>query len=113
MASTPSPVIIATSEYWGQAPTAMPAADHRRRHGEPGRRDHPHRVITSLFVDRGDVVDHTYQLNFGGNSYFKQLLERDRLESKNISKTGAVTSMLPYKLDPDDVHVGPTITCPG
>jgi myo-inositol-1-phosphate synthase len=67
-----------------------------------------HRAITSLFVDRGVQLDHTYQLNFGGNTDFLNMLERDRLESKKISKTGAVTSMLPYKLDPEDIHVGPS-----
>ncbi|MEN6300812.1 MAG: inositol-3-phosphate synthase [Anaerolineaceae bacterium] len=67
-----------------------------------------HRVLTSLFVDRGVRLDHTYQLNFGGNTDFLNMLERDRLESKKISKTGAVTSMLPYTLKPNDVHVGPS-----
>jgi myo-inositol-1-phosphate synthase len=67
-----------------------------------------HRVLTSLFVDRGVRLDHTYQLNFGGNTDFLNMLERERLESKKISKTGAVTSMLPYKLDPKDIHVGPS-----
>jgi myo-inositol-1-phosphate synthase len=67
-----------------------------------------HRVLTSLFVDRGVRLDHTYQLNFGGNTDFLNMLERERLESKKISKTGAVTSMLPYQLDPKDIHVGPS-----
>jgi myo-inositol-1-phosphate synthase len=67
-----------------------------------------HRVLTSLFVDRGVKLDHTYQLNFGGNTDFLNMLDRDRLESKKISKTGAVTSMLPYSLDKDDIHVGPS-----
>lgn len=67
-----------------------------------------HRVLTSLFVDRGVRLDHTYQLNFGGNTDFLNMLDRDRLESKKISKTGAVTSMLPYPLADDDVHVGPS-----
>jgi len=67
-----------------------------------------HRVLTSLFVDRGVRLDRTYQLNFGGNTDFLNMLERERLESKKISKTGAVTSMLPYKLDPEDIHVGPS-----
>ena len=58
-----------------------------------------HRVLTSLFVDRGVRLDRTYQLNFGGNTDFLNMLERERLESKKISKTGAVTSMLPYELD--------------
>jgi len=67
-----------------------------------------HRVLTSLFVDRGVRLDRTYQLNFGGNTDFLNMLERERLESKKISKTGAVTSMLPYPLLPDNVHVGPS-----
>jgi myo-inositol-1-phosphate synthase len=67
-----------------------------------------HRVLTALFVDRGVIMDRTYQLNFGGNTDFLNMLERERLESKKISKTGAVTSQLPYKLHPDNVHVGPS-----
>ncbi len=67
-----------------------------------------HRVLTSLFVDRGVKLDHTYQLNFGGNTDFLNMLERERLESKKISKTGAVTSMLPYTLPENDIHVGPS-----
>jgi myo-inositol-1-phosphate synthase len=67
-----------------------------------------HRVLTSLFVDRGVVLDRTYQLNFGGNTDFLNMLERERLESKKISKTGAVTSQLPYKLPKENVHVGPS-----
>jgi myo-inositol-1-phosphate synthase len=65
-------------------------------------------VLTSLFVDRGVRLDRTYQLNFGGNTDFMNMLERERLESKKISKTGAVTSMLPYKLPEGDIHVGPS-----
>ncbi len=67
-----------------------------------------HRVLTSLFVDRGVKLDRTYQLNFGGNTDFLNMLERERLESKKISKTGAVTSMLPYTLPETDIHVGPS-----
>lgn len=67
-----------------------------------------HRVLTRLFQDRGVRLDRTYQLNFGGNTDFLNMLERERLESKKISKTNAVTSQLPYKLNPDDVHVGPS-----
>ncbi len=67
-----------------------------------------HRVLTRLFADRGVRLDRTYQLNFGGNTDFMNMLERERLESKKISKTNAVTSMLDYKLDPDNVHVGPS-----
>ena len=67
-----------------------------------------HRVLTNLFVERGVQLDRTYQLNFGGNMDFYNMLERDRLESKKISKTNSVTSQLPYQLDPDNVHVGPS-----
>jgi len=67
-----------------------------------------HRVLASLFNDRGVRVDRTFQLNFGGNSDFMNMLERDRLESKKISKTNAVTSTLPYDLGEKNVHVGPS-----
>ena len=59
-------------------------------------------------MDRGVRIDRTYQLNFGGNTDFLNMLERERLESKKISKTNAVTSMLDYEMDPDNVHVGPS-----
>jgi myo-inositol-1-phosphate synthase len=67
-----------------------------------------HRVLTSLFRERGVHLDRTMQLNVGGNSDFLNMLERDRLESKKISKTNAVTSMLDYDLGPGNVHVGPS-----
>ena len=67
-----------------------------------------HRVLTRLFMDRGVRLDRTYQLNFGGNTDFLNMLERERLESKKISKTNAVTSMLDYPVPADDVHVGPS-----
>ncbi|MFC1952494.1 inositol-3-phosphate synthase [Chloroflexota bacterium] len=67
-----------------------------------------HRVLTRLFRDRGVKLERTYQLNFGGNTDFLNMLERERLESKKISKTNAVTSQLDYKLNPDDIHVGPS-----
>lgn len=67
-----------------------------------------HRVLTRLFRERGVRLDRTYQLNFGGNTDFLNMLERERLESKKISKTGAVTSQLDYELPADDVHVGPS-----
>jgi myo-inositol-1-phosphate synthase len=67
-----------------------------------------HRVLTRLFMDRGVRIDRTYQLNFGGNTDFLNMLERERLESKKISKTNAVTSMLDYEMDDDDIHVGPS-----
>jgi myo-inositol-1-phosphate synthase len=102
------PVFIASQEYWG---------NRFRERGLPIIGDDVksqvgatilHRVITSLFVDRGVRLDHTYQLNFGGNTDFLNMLERERLESKKISKTNAVTSMLPYPLPAEDVHVGPS-----
>ncbi len=67
-----------------------------------------HRVLTRLFQNRGVRLDDTYQLNFGGNMDFFNMLERERLESKKISKTDAVTSQLDYQVDPDHVHVGPS-----
>jgi myo-inositol-1-phosphate synthase len=102
------PVFIASSQYWGE---------RFRQRGLPIIGDDIksqvgatilHRMLTTLFVERGVQLDRTYQLNFGGNTDFLNMLERERLESKKISKTGAVTSMLPYQLDPDDVHVGPS-----
>jgi myo-inositol-1-phosphate synthase len=67
-----------------------------------------HRVLTSLFRERGVHLDKTMQLNVGGNSDFLNMLERDRLESKKISKTNAVTSMLDYDIGAENVHVGPS-----
>src|SRR5215212_9526157 len=67
-----------------------------------------HRVLTSLFRERGVHLDKTMQLNVGGNSDFLNMLERERLESKKISKTNAVTSMLDYDMGADNVHVGPS-----
>jgi myo-inositol-1-phosphate synthase len=67
-----------------------------------------HRVLTRLAEDRGMAVDRTYQLNFGGNMDFKNMLERERLMSKKISKTQAVTSQLDEPLPADNVHVGPS-----
>jgi myo-inositol-1-phosphate synthase len=102
------PVFISSSEYW---------AGRFRERGLPIIGDDiksqvgatiVHRVLTSLFVDRGVHLDRTYQLNFGGNTDFLNMLERERLESKKISKTNAVTSMLPYELPHDDIHVGPS-----
>jgi myo-inositol-1-phosphate synthase len=67
-----------------------------------------HRVLAKLFEDRGVVLDRTYQLNVGGNMDFKNMLERERLESKKISKTQAVTSNMENKLASRDVHIGPS-----
>ncbi|MBJ7514039.1 MAG: inositol-3-phosphate synthase, partial [Acidimicrobiia bacterium] len=67
-----------------------------------------HRILARLFEDRGMVLDRTYQLNVGGNMDFKNMLERERLESKKISKTQAVTSQLDNGIAADDVHIGPS-----
>ncbi len=67
-----------------------------------------HRILTDLFRKRGVRLDHTYQLNFGGNTDFMNMLERERLESKKISKTQAVTSQLGHPMPADCVHVGPS-----
>jgi myo-inositol-1-phosphate synthase len=102
------PVFIASQEYWGerfrQRGLPIIGDDIKSQYGATIL----HRVLTSLFVDRGVRLDRTYQLNFGGNTDFMNMLERERLESKKISKTGAVTSMLPYTLPEDDIHVGPS-----
>jgi myo-inositol-1-phosphate synthase len=102
------PVFIASSEYWSRRfhETGLPIIgdDVKSQVGATIM----HRVLTSLFVDRGVRLDRTYQLNFGGNTDFLNMLERERLESKKISKTGAVTSMLPYELPKENVHVGPS-----
>jgi myo-inositol-1-phosphate synthase len=67
-----------------------------------------HRVLANLFRERGVRLDRTYQLNFGGNTDFLNMLERERLQSKKISKTQAVTSQFDVPLPADDVHVGPS-----
>ena len=102
------PVFIASSGYWSKRfhDVGLPIIgdDIKSQVGATI----VHRALTSLFVDRGVKIDRTYQLNFGGNTDFLNMLERDRLESKKISKTGAVTSMIPYEMDPKNVHVGPS-----
>jgi myo-inositol-1-phosphate synthase len=102
------PVFIASREYW------------RRRFEERGLpiigddiksqvgATIVHRMLTSLFRDRGVRLERTYQLNFGGNADFFNMLERERLESKKISKTNAVTSQLQYELPGDNIHIGPS-----
>ncbi|MFM7271850.1 MAG: inositol-3-phosphate synthase [Actinomycetes bacterium] len=67
-----------------------------------------HRILARLFEDRGMVLDRTYQLNVGGNMDFKNMLERERLESKKISKTQSVTSQLENGIADEDVHIGPS-----
>jgi myo-inositol-1-phosphate synthase len=103
------PVFIASDPVW---------ADRFREAGVPIVGDDiksqvgstiVHRVLTRLFEDRGLALDHTYQLNVGGNMDFRNMLERDRLESKKISKTQAVTSQIEHgALPDDDVHIGPS-----
>ncbi len=67
-----------------------------------------HRVLTNLFRERGVHIDRTYQLNFGGNTDFLNMLDRDRLESKKISKTQSVNSQLEVPLSSDNIHIGPS-----
>jgi myo-inositol-1-phosphate synthase len=67
-----------------------------------------HRVLARLMEDRGTTIDRTYQLNFGGNMDFKNMLERTRLESKKISKTQSVTSQIEQGIDSENVHIGPS-----
>jgi myo-inositol-1-phosphate synthase len=102
------PVFIAREPYWQKrfAQKGLPIIgdDIKSQVGATIT----HRVLTRLFMDRGVRLDRTYQLNFGGNTDFLNMLERERLESKKISKTNAVTSMLDYPLDEKDVHVGPS-----
>lgn len=102
------PVFIASSPYWSKRfeERGLPIVgdDIKSQVGATIT----HRVLTNLFKDRGIHLDRTYQLNFGGNMDFYNMLERDRLESKKISKTGAVTSQLPYDMGADNVHVGPS-----
>jgi len=102
------PVFIAREKYWQQRfeKKGLPVIgdDIKSQVGATIT----HRVLANLFVDRGVRIDRTYQLNFGGNTDFMNMLERERLESKKISKTSAVTSNIPYDLDPENVHVGPS-----
>jgi myo-inositol-1-phosphate synthase len=67
-----------------------------------------HRTLARLFEDRGTTIDHTYQLNFGGNMDFMNMLERPRLKSKKISKTQSVTSQIDHGITDRDVHIGPS-----
>jgi myo-inositol-1-phosphate synthase len=102
------PVFIATSPYWSKRfeERGLPVIgdDIKSQVGATIT----HRVLTNIFKDRGVHIDRTYQLNFGGNMDFFNMLERDRLESKKISKTQAVTSQLPYDLGEENIHVGPS-----
>ncbi len=67
-----------------------------------------HRTLTQLFTDRGVHLDRTYQVNFGGNTDFLNMLERQRLKTKKISKTEAVTSIMPYDIGSGNIHIGPS-----
>jgi myo-inositol-1-phosphate synthase len=102
------PVFIAREPYWQkrfeQAGVPIIGDDIKSQVGATIT----HRVLTTLFGDRGVHLDRTMQLNVGGNSDFRNMLERERLESKKISKTNAVTSMLDYEIGDDNVHVGPS-----
>jgi myo-inositol-1-phosphate synthase len=102
------PVFIAREAYWQrrftEAGVPIIGDDIKSQVGATIT----HRVLTSLFRERGVHLDRTMQLNVGGNSDFLNMLERDRLESKKISKTNAVTSMLDYDLGATNVHVGPS-----
>ena len=102
------PVFIAREQYWQKRfeKKGLPiiGEDIKSQVGSTIA----HRVLTRLFYDRGVRLDHTYQLNFGGNTDFLNMLERSRLESKKISKTNAVTSQLPYDMGKDNIHIGPS-----
>src|SRR2546425_12204531 len=102
------PVFLAREEYWNERfqDKGLPIIgdDIKSQVGATIT----HRVLTSLFRERGVHLDKTMQLNVGGNSDFLNMLERERLESKKISKTNAVTSMLDYDLGDKNVHVGPS-----
>jgi len=102
------PVFIAREKYWQKRFTekGLPVIgdDIKSQVGATIT----HRVLTRLFQDRGVKLERTYQMNFGGNTDFYNMLERERLESKRISKTTSVTSQLNYKIDPDDIYVGPS-----
>ena len=102
------PVFIAREPYWQKrfqdAGVPIVGDDIKSQVGATIT----HRVLANLFRDRGVKILRTYQLNFGGNTDFLNMLERERLESKKESKTNAVTSQLPYDLGPDNVHVGPS-----
>ncbi len=102
------PVFIARERYWQKrfedAGVPIIGDDIKSQVGATIT----HRVLTSLFQDRGVRLDRTMQLNVGGNSDFRNMLERERLESKKISKTNAVTSLLDHEIGDENVHVGPS-----
>jgi len=102
------PVFIASNEEWAKrfedAGIPIVGDDIKSQLGATI----VHRVLTKLFQDRGVIVDRTYQLNTGGNTDFLNMLEKDRLKSKKISKTEAVQSQLDVPLHPDNIHIGPS-----
>jgi myo-inositol-1-phosphate synthase len=102
------PVFIARENYWQrrfeEAGVPIIGDDIKSQVGATIT----HRVLMSIFRDRGVKVDRTFQLNFGGNSDFMNMLERDRLESKKISKTNSIKSTVPYDLGEKNIHVGPS-----
>jgi myo-inositol-1-phosphate synthase len=102
------PVFIAKDNYWAdrfeKANLPIIGDDIKSQVGATIL----HRLLVRLFQDRGVQIDRTYQLNFGGNTDFMNMLERERLESKKVSKTSAVTSQIEYDLPDADVHVGPS-----
>jgi myo-inositol-1-phosphate synthase len=102
------PVFIAKDNYWAdrfeKANLPIIGDDIKSQVGATIL----HRLLVRLFQDRGVRIDRTYQLNFGGNTDFMNMLERERLLSKKISKTSAVTSQIEYDLPDADVHVGPS-----
>ncbi len=102
------PVFVASTKEW---------ADKFRRKGLPIIGDDVksqigativNRVLAKLFADRGVKIDHMYQLNVGGNTDFKNMLDRNRLKSKKISKTEAVQSNIPKRMEDDNIHIGPS-----
>jgi myo-inositol-1-phosphate synthase len=102
------PVFIARQEDWGErfrkAGLPIIGDDIKSQVGATIL----HRLLVRLFQDRGVQIDRTYQLNFGGNTDFLNMLERERLESKKISKTNSVTSQIEYDLPDAAIHVGPS-----
>ena len=102
------PVFIAKEKYWQKrfekAGLPVIGDDIKSQVGATIT----HRVLTRLFEDRGVKLERTYQLNFGGNTDFLNMLERDRLTSKKISKTNSMTSQLSFEIGADNVHIGPS-----
>ncbi len=102
------PVFIASSEYWSkrfeEAGLPVLGDDIKSQVGATI----VHRVLTQLLLERGVKIERTYQINFGGNTDFLNMLERERLESKKISKTNAVKSLIPYEIEEENIHIGPS-----